>query len=128
MEEGYMKLENYFVDRTTEEANVNRHKMVWAKSRAKYEQRLREKVKELLKEIEAVIEAKNQEYGDKDLEEMGGGGGLTSVRLEKKIELPPGVRVSEFKLWPVNGMATRFYPKYWSPEQTQIGTKANDFI
>jgi transposase len=86
VEEGYVKLENYFVDGTKVEANANRHKVVWAKSRAKYEQRLREKVKELLKEIDAVNEAENEEYGDQDLEEMGGGGGLTSEKLEKKIE------------------------------------------
>ncbi len=36
VEEGYVKLENYFVDGTKVEANANRHKVVWAKSRAKY--------------------------------------------------------------------------------------------
>jgi hypothetical protein len=85
VEEGYVKLENYFVDGTKVEANANRHKVVWAKSRAKYEKRLREKVKELLKEIDAVNEAENEEYGDKDLEEMGGGGELTAEKLEQKI-------------------------------------------
>ncbi len=30
----------------------------------------------MLKEIDAVNEAENEEYGDKDLEEMGGGGGI----------------------------------------------------
>lgn len=86
LEEGYVKLENYFVDGTKVEANANRHKVVWAKSRAKYQERLREKVKELLKEIEAVNEAENEEYGDKDLEEMGGsGGGIDAEKLEKKI-------------------------------------------
>jgi hypothetical protein len=43
-------------------------------------------VKELLKEIDAVNEAENEEYGDKDLEEMGGGGGINAEKLEKKIE------------------------------------------
>ena len=86
VEEGYVKLENYFVDGTKVEANANRHKVVWAKSRAKYEGRLREKVKELLKEIEDVNDAENAEYGDKDLEEMGGsGGGIDAEKLEKKI-------------------------------------------
>jgi transposase len=85
VEEGYVKLENYFVDGTKVEANANRHKVVWAKSRAKYQERLREKVKELLKEIEAVNEAEDEEYGDKDLEEMGGGGGIDAEKLEKKI-------------------------------------------
>ena len=85
IEEGYVKLENYFVDGTKVEANANRHKVVWAKSRAKYEQRLKEQVKALLKEIEAVNEAENAEYGDKDLEEMGGGEGINAEKLEKKI-------------------------------------------
>jgi transposase len=86
VEEGYVKLENYFVDGTKIEANANRHKVVWAKSRAKYEGRLREKVKELLQEIDAVNEAENEEYGDNDLEEMGGrGGGIDAEKLEKKI-------------------------------------------
>lgn len=85
VEEGYVKLENYFVDGTKVEANANRHKVVWAKSRAKYEGRLREKVKELLKEIDAVNEAENEEYGEEDLEEMGGGGGMDAEKLEKKI-------------------------------------------
>ena len=76
VEEGYVKLENYFVDGSKVEANANRHKVVWAKSRAKYQERLREKVKELLREIERINEAENEEYGDKDLEEMGGNGGI----------------------------------------------------
>jgi hypothetical protein len=85
VEERYVKLENYFVDGSKVEANANRHKVVWAKSRAKYQERLREKVKELLKEIEAVNEAENEEYGDNDLEEMGGGGGIDAEKLERKI-------------------------------------------
>jgi transposase len=85
VEEGYVKLENYFVDGSKVEANANRHKVVWAKSRAKYQQRLREKVKELLKEIEAVNEAENEAYGDKDLEELGGGGEIDAEKLEQKI-------------------------------------------
>lgn len=87
LEEGYVRLENYFVDGTKIEANANRHKVVWAKSRAKYEGRLREKVRELLKEIDAVNDAENVEYGDKDLEEMGGdgGNGIDTEKLAKKI-------------------------------------------
>ena len=85
VEEGYVKLENYFVDGSKVEANANRHKVVWAKRRAKYQQRLRQKVKELLKEIEAVNEAENETYGDKDLEELGGGGEIDAEKLERKI-------------------------------------------
>jgi transposase len=85
LEEGYVKLENYFVDGSKVEANANPHKVVWAKSRAKYQQRLRERVKALLEEIEAVNEAENEAYGDKDLEELGGGGEIDAEKLEQKI-------------------------------------------
>lgn len=85
VEEGYVKLENYFVDGSKVEANANRHKVVWAKSRAKYQERLREKVKELLTEIDAINEAENDAYGDKDLEEMGGGGEIDAAKMEQKI-------------------------------------------
>jgi hypothetical protein len=51
IEEGYVKLENYIVDWSKVEVNANRHKVVWAKSRAKHQERLRQKVKELLEEI-----------------------------------------------------------------------------
>lgn len=85
VEEGYVKLENYFVDGSKVEANANRHKVVWAKSRAKYQRRLREKVKELLEEIEAVNEAENEAYGEEDLEELGGGGEINAEKLEQKI-------------------------------------------
>ena len=85
IEEGYVKLENYFVDGSKVEANANRHKVVWAKSRAKYQEGLRQKVKELLEEIDQINEAEEAEYGDKDLEEMGGNGGLDAEKLERKI-------------------------------------------
>lgn len=85
IEEGYVKLENYFVDGSKVEANANRHKVVWAKSRAKYQERLHQKVKELLDEIEQINEAEQAEYRDKDLEEMGGNGELDAEKLARKI-------------------------------------------
>jgi hypothetical protein len=49
---------------------------------------LQEKIRELLCEIDAVNAAENAEYGDKDLEEMGGsgtGGGMDAGKLAKKM-------------------------------------------
>lgn len=54
IEEGYIQLEHYFVDGTKVEANANRHKLVWAKSRKRYEERLQQKVKKILDEVERV--------------------------------------------------------------------------
>ena len=88
VEQGYVKLENYFLDGTKIEANANKHKVVWEKRRAKYAGRLREKIRELLKEIDEVNAAENAEYGDKDLAAMGGSGsgsGMDAAKLAAKM-------------------------------------------
>lgn len=84
----YVKLENYFVDGTKIEADGNKHKVVWAKRKNRYEQGVKEQVNELLKQIEAENEAEEAEYGERDLEEMGGKGipDVNGERLKKKIE------------------------------------------
>jgi transposase len=84
-EEGYVKLENYFVDGTKIEANANAHKVVWAKRTEKYKSKLREKIKVLLDEIDRVNNEEEAEYGEKELEEMGGNGGLSSEKLKEKM-------------------------------------------
>lgn len=90
IEGGYVTLENYFLDGTKIEANANKYSWVWAKSTAKYKARLQEKIQDLLKNIEQENEAEQEAYGDKDLEELGGGnkggGGLDSEALQKRIE------------------------------------------
>ena len=84
-EDGYVKLENYFVDGTKIEANANAHKVVWAKRTANYKSKLREKIKLLLDEIERINEAEDAEYGEKDLDEMGAGKEITSEKLKEKM-------------------------------------------
>jgi transposase len=86
IEEGYVKLENYFLDGTKMEANANKYSWVWAKSTRCYKQKLQEKVKELIVQIEQVNEAENAEYGERDLEEMGPDEPLDSEKLEQKIQ------------------------------------------
>lgn len=86
LEEGYVKLENYFVDGTKLEANANKYSWVWAKSTKGYKQKLQEKVKELIQEIEQVNTAENAEYGERDLEELGPAEPLDSQKLEQKIQ------------------------------------------
>jgi transposase len=85
--EGYVKMETYFVDGTKIEANANRYGWVWAKNVQRYRTQLREKVKGLLDEIERVNEEEQAEYGDEDLEELGGkrSGGQDSEELASRI-------------------------------------------
>ncbi len=85
--EGHVKLEHYFLDGTKIEADANKHKVVWAKRRENYHRRVQEQIKELLKQIEQANEEEQAEYGDDDLEELGGNGQLdeNSELLKKKI-------------------------------------------
>jgi transposase len=85
VEEGYIKMENYFVDGTKIGANANAHKVVWAKKTKRYKEKLQEQIKALLDEIEQVNEQENKAYGEADLEEMGGQGGIDSAQLQKKV-------------------------------------------
>lgn len=86
IDEGYVRLEHYFLDGTKIEANANRYSWVWAKSTRNYKGKLQEKVKQLLEEIERVNEEEDEEYGDRDLEEMGEEGPIDAEKLEKKIQ------------------------------------------
>ncbi len=85
---GYVKLENLFVDGSKIEADANKHKVVWAKRKERYEKRVQEQIQELLQEIENANEVEQAEYGEKDLEEMGGSGrpDLDGEGLQKKID------------------------------------------
>ena len=85
---GHVKLEHYFLDGTKIEADANKHKVVWAKRRETYHERVQAQIKDLLKHIEQVNDEEQEEYGDKDLEEMGGNGqsDLSSEQLKKRID------------------------------------------
>lgn len=87
IESGHVKLEHYFLDGTKIEADANKHKVVWAKRREKYHQRVQGQIKAMLKEIEEANEAEQAEYGEEDLEELGGNGQgeINSERLKEKI-------------------------------------------
>jgi transposase len=86
IEEGYVKMENYFVDGTKIGANANAHKVVWAKKTKHYKERLQEQIKALLDEIEQVNEQENKAYSDADLEEMGGKSAMNSKQVQKKVD------------------------------------------
>lgn len=85
--EGYVKLEDVFVDGSKIEADANKHKVVWAKRKDRYEKRVKEQIQELLEQIEQANEEEQAEYGEQDLEEMGGHGtpDIDGERLQKKI-------------------------------------------
>ena len=64
IENGYVKMENNFVDGTKLEANANKHKVVRARKRERYEKQVREKIRGLLNQIEQANEEEQVEYED----------------------------------------------------------------
>jgi transposase len=83
IEEKYVKFEHYFVDGTKIEANANRYSFVWKKSTENNRKKLEGKVKELFEKIDAINEAEEEEYGDKDLEELGEDSEIDSEKLKE---------------------------------------------
>jgi hypothetical protein len=63
-------LETYVVDGTKIEANANRYPDVWKKSVAGNKDKLEVAIRELLRPMEAVVQAENAEYGERDLPEV----------------------------------------------------------
>jgi len=84
--EGYVKLEHYFVDATKIEANANRYTFVWRKSVARYKAKLQAQVKELFDNIEENERREDQEYGGRDLPELGEDAALTSEKLAEAVD------------------------------------------
>lgn len=69
--QGYIKLENYFLDGTKIEANANKYSWVWGKSTKRYKENLQKKCRELFALAESLNEEENQTYGEDNLEELG---------------------------------------------------------
>jgi transposase len=71
VEQGYVKVENYFTDGSTFSADANKHKVVWKKNSERYKLKAEEKCQQLFKEIDALNESEDKAYGNSDLEEKG---------------------------------------------------------
>ena len=66
-EQGYIDLENYFVDGTKIEANANKYTFVWRGSTEKYKVSLEKKVKELMEKIDNINKEEDKKYDGKEL-------------------------------------------------------------
>lgn len=81
---GYVKAENLFVDGTKMEANASRYSYVWRKNVEKYETMTKQRVKSLLSHIDKLQKEEDQEYGERNLEEIEGH--ITSEQIEKLVK------------------------------------------
>jgi transposase len=88
--DGYVKIENYFLDGTKIEANANRYTFVWAKSVKKNQEKLNENVRALVKDLSKYIddlnEKEDQEYGDRDIDEPENKVGVTPEQLDELVK------------------------------------------
>ncbi|MFD1458784.1 transposase, partial [Scopulibacillus daqui] len=57
IEDGYITMENYFLDGTKIEANANKYSFVWKKSAEKFEAKLKEKIQETLEHIHELTQS-----------------------------------------------------------------------
>src|SRR5215469_8613365 len=80
---GYIKLENYFVDGTKIESASGRYTFVWKKSIEKNDQKLDERLRAYVKMAGQAWDDENGEYGDRDLEELGGKEQFTSLEVKE---------------------------------------------
>lgn len=86
-EKKYINLENYFVDGTKIEANASKYSYQWSKNVKKYKDKVEQKVKELLAEIDLINQLEDEQYGDRDLEEIGDGvESLTIEEIEQQVK------------------------------------------
>lgn len=94
--QGYVKLEEYFMDGTKIEANAGKYSWVWGKSTKRYKAGLQEKCRKLFEEIDEIDKEEKEKYGDRDLEETGNGKEIDSEaireaakRIDEKLNEKP---------------------------------------
>jgi transposase len=80
---GYIKLENYFVDGTKIESASGRYTFVWKKAVETNDRKLDAKLRAYIQMAEQVWEDEDGEYGDRDLEELGGKEVYTSAEVKE---------------------------------------------
>lgn len=82
---GYIKLENYFVDGTKIESASGKYTFVWKKATDTNERRMDDKIRAFVAAINHVSEEENNEYGERDLEELGEQATFTSEDLKTLV-------------------------------------------
>ena len=85
-EQGYIKLENYFIDGTKMEANAGKNSHVWAKNVKRHKENTEEKIRQFLRHIDQINEMENLQYKDKDLEELGENSTISSEKIKEQVK------------------------------------------
>ena len=86
LEQGYINLEDIYVDGSKWEANGNKHKVVWAKNTERYKLGVIERIEGLLKDVQALQAAEDASYGTRHLESMGEGKDVNIVLNSEQVK------------------------------------------
>lgn len=86
VEEGLVDLTEYTLDGTVLEANACKHSAVWAKNAQRYYSSAAGRIAVLFDEIQQLADLEDEEYGDKDLPEVGEGAEWNPERIEQAAE------------------------------------------
>lgn len=84
--EGYIDLEDYFVDGSKFEANAGKYSYVWKKNTERYKKAVKERVHKLFEEIDEINAEEDEKYGDADLPERGEHSDVTVEDIKKAAE------------------------------------------
>lgn len=85
-ENKYVDLEKYFLDGSKFRADAKKTSYVWKKNTERYKDAVEKKVKELFIQIEAINQEEEDQYGKKDLPEMGEETTLRSDQIKEKAK------------------------------------------
>jgi len=86
LEMGLIDMQSYFMDGTKIEANANKYSFVWRKSTQTHKSKLQEKVQALLEQIDELEAEEEQEYEERDLNEVREGKEIDSEKLNEVME------------------------------------------
>lgn len=67
VEQGYVNLDDLYIDGSKWEANGNRYKVVWRKNTERYKDRVSVRIRDLLEQIRELQRQEDEEYGSRDL-------------------------------------------------------------
>lgn len=71
VEEGYINIDDLYVDGSKWEANANQYKVVWKKNTLRHKENAIKRIEAFLEAVKELQRAEDTRYGEKDLEEVG---------------------------------------------------------
>lgn len=79
VEEGYIDLQDLYIDGSKWEANANKYKVTWKKNTARYKESTLTKIEDFLKQVAILQEEEDVRYGSKDLKEHQSNGEIEQI-------------------------------------------------